>query len=73
MPFLIIFNLFFGWMFLNPWQWLLLGLILIVFFLLNFFILAKKVTRQLHRKDKVIDVEAEVLDNKDKLPNNHEL
>jgi uncharacterized membrane protein len=60
LPFLLIFNLFFGWLFFRPIVWLLIGLILILLFILNSLFITKKVSTTSYKKD-VVDVEAEVL------------
>jgi hypothetical protein len=44
LPFLIIFNLFFGWMFLRPLYWALLELGLILAFILTSVIIVKRIT-----------------------------
>jgi len=69
LPFLIIFNLFFGWIFLKPLHWLLLEIVLVVFFALNGFILIKSITihrgqsdkRHIRGRGNAIDTEAEVI------------
>ena len=72
LPFLIISNLLFGWMFFKTGQWLLIGLVLVLLFILSSIIMAKKIfSDSLGRgRGNAIDVEAEVLDTKVKLPNN---
>ena len=65
LPALIILNLFFGWIFLGPALWLLTGVVLVGLFILNSFIMLKKAFLfSGPRKGSVIDVEAEVLDEK---------
>ena len=65
LPALIILNLFFGWVFLGPALWLLTGAVLVGLFILNSFIMVKKTaTMSRPRKSSVIDIEAEVLDDK---------
>ena len=70
LPFLIIFNLFFGWMFFGFLFWALIEIALILIFILVSLLTAKKIFRQEQQKDNVIDIEAEVMDDKPKLPNN---
>lgn len=67
LPSLIILNLLFGWMFFKPWQWLLVGLLLIMLFIFSSFIAAREIVRGTHRQDNIIDVEAEVIEDKKKL------
>ncbi len=67
LPFLIIFNLFFGWMFFGFLLWALIEIVLILVFILVSLLTAKKVFRQEQQKDNVIDIEAEVLDDKKRL------
>ena len=62
LPFLIIFNLFFGWIFLRPAIWLGLEAVLLLILLLSLHIFSKSI-RSSMRADSghIIDVEAEVL------------
>lgn len=68
LPFLIVFNLFFGWLFLKPTHWLLLEFILILLFALNAYLLTRKIfnaakdNNDLLDSADVIDVEGEVDD-----------
>lgn len=70
MPFFIIFNLLFGLFFLKFTHWLLLEIILVLLFRLTSRITARKIIsgasgqRRRHRGDDIIDVEAEVVDEK---------
>ncbi|MFC1675318.1 hypothetical protein ACFL1K_05495 [Candidatus Omnitrophota bacterium] len=64
LPFLIFFNLFFGWMFLRPAHWLLLEGLLILFFLINSYIITRKVVSTASRYDNTIDTEGEVVDER---------
>jgi hypothetical protein len=70
LPFLIIFNLFFGWLFFRPLQWLLIELILVCIFVVNSWVMTKKIFSAVSKtNDKgVIDVEGEVVDDKEKKP-----
>jgi uncharacterized membrane protein len=62
LPFLIILNLFFGLIFFKPLIWLTVGILLIMLFFVNSFLLAKKITSfSSKRNSKVIDVEGEVI------------
>lgn len=73
MPFLIVFNFFFGWIFFGFFHWLAIEFILVTLFILNSVWLTKKfvsssganISRRKGRD--VIDVEAEVVHDKDKL------
>ncbi|MDD3087866.1 MAG: hypothetical protein PHP89_04795 [Candidatus Omnitrophica bacterium] len=64
LPFLIIFNLFFGWLFLGFRLWLVVGLGLSLVFLIYSYLLSRKITSGINKpaaKSNVIDVEGEVL------------
>lgn len=65
LPFFIILNLLFGWIFLSPLLWLGIGLLLILIFIINLLLLAKKVTNINPKYDKVIDTQAEVIKNRE--------
>lgn len=68
LPFLIIFNLFFGWIFLKPLHWLLLEVVLISLFFVNGYIGARKVLRTASKKGNgVIDVKGEVVEDRPEL------
>lgn len=67
LPLLIILNLFFGWMFLKPIAWLLTEGILILLFMINSYILSRRISSFSAKRDKVIDVEGEVVEDKHKL------
>jgi len=66
LPLLITFNFFFGWMFFKPLTWLCVGGILILLFILNSYIFAKRIRRFSPKQDNVIDVKGEVVDGKEK-------
>lgn len=69
LPFLIISNLFFGWIFFKLTHWVLLELGLVLLFMLNIVFLAKKI-KTMHPQPgngKVIDVEGEVVEDRHKL------
>lgn len=61
LPFAILFNLFFGLMFFKPVTWLCIEAVLILLFIMNSYIFAKKVSSAPSRRANVIDVEGEVL------------
>ncbi|MFH1640582.1 MAG: hypothetical protein ABIA66_01325 [Candidatus Omnitrophota bacterium] len=64
LPFFIIFNLFFGLFFFSPLIWLSIQVILILIFLINGYIITRKVTSftSCSGSDNVIDVKAEVME-----------
>lgn len=62
LPFLILFNLLFGWIFFRPPAWLLIEAALILLFLFYSFIAAKKVFSGPPKRRSAIDVEGEVVD-----------
>jgi hypothetical protein len=62
-PSLILINFFFGWIFLDIKIWLLSEAILVLLFLLNCYVLIRKV-RKFSRGNNVIDVEGEVVQEK---------
>jgi|GEM_PF-712587 len=69
LPFLIILNLFFGWMFFKPLAWLIIEAALVVLFLLTSWFFVKKISSGMEVSPKrkgSIDIEAQVLDNKHK-------
>ncbi|MFA5355998.1 MAG: hypothetical protein WC301_01120 [Candidatus Omnitrophota bacterium] len=67
LPFLMIFNLFFGWIFLRPAHWLIVESILVLFFVVNGLIMTRRVISAPGEEDDVIDVEAKVVDEKRKI------
>lgn len=68
LPALMLLNLFFGWMFLSTGAWLCLEGVLILLFVLNASVLVRRVRSWARpRSGKIIDVEAEVMDEKLKL------
>lgn len=67
LPLLIILNLFFGWLFLKLWHWLLIEAILILLFIVNAYIITRKILFVSSRRDNVVDVEGEVIEEKKKL------
>jgi len=67
LPILILLNLFFGWLFFKPLSWLAIEAALIFLFLLNSYILARRISSASRKNRKIIDVEGEVQEEKDKL------
>lgn len=67
LPILILFNLFFGWMFVKPHFWLGIEVILILLFILNSYLFAKKVSSFSPRRGKVVDVEGEIIEERQHL------
>lgn len=69
LPFLIIFNLFFGWLYLSLKAWLISESILIIIFLFYSYVLSRKIISQggsFVRRANVIDTEGEVIGDDDK-------
>jgi len=66
LPLLILINLFFGWMFFKPATWLLIEGILILLFILNSYILIRRVS-SFTKRSNVVDVEGEVVEERQKL------
>lgn len=67
LPALIFFNLFFGWIFLKPLHWLIIEAILILFFIINGYIITRKIFSSSPKGDDVIDVKGEVVEDRHKL------
>ncbi|MFA5287329.1 MAG: hypothetical protein WC394_03540 [Candidatus Omnitrophota bacterium] len=67
LPFLIIFNLFFGRLFFSFRTWLAVGGVLTIFFLVNSCIFSRRIINNVRRRDNVIDVEGEVISDREKL------
>ncbi len=68
LPFFIVLNLVFGWMFLKPLTWVLVGGILVLLFILNARIMMKKIfSSSVSKYDNVIDIEGEPVEEKKKL------
>lgn len=63
LPLLAIFNLLFGWIFLKPKEWLIIEAILLLLFIINSYIIARKIVSSTtaKRRDDAIDVKAEIL------------
>ncbi len=76
LPFLIIFNFLFGWMFFGFKTWLIIQLVLVLIFTLYSYILSRKIISQFSEVAKnpggvakdpnVIDVEGEVVNKEDR-------
>jgi len=64
LPVLIILNLLFGWIFFRPKLWLIVQAILLVLFVINAYISARKIISPSSKRDDIIDVEAEVVEDK---------
>ena len=67
LPFLILFNLAFGWMFFKWQAWLLVGGILILLFILNARFMMRKIFSSSLERDNVIDIEGQVVEENKKL------
>lgn len=68
LPLLIILNLLFGWIFLKPKEWLILEAILVLFFIINGYVMTQKIVSSSSKKrGNVIDVEGEVVPDKRRL------
>ena len=67
LPFLIICNLLFGWMFFKPLAWLLIEAALILLFMLSARIAMKKIFSPPSRDSNVIDVEGRAIKEEKKL------
>ncbi len=67
LPALIIFNLLFGWIFLKPKLWLITEAILILFLIINGFIITRKIFSTSSERDDVIYVKGEVVEDRHKL------
>ncbi len=65
LPQLIILNFFFGWLFLPVLSWLVVGVILILLFVANSYLLAKKIASGSPKRKGVIDVQGHVVEEKD--------
>lgn len=62
LPSLIVFNLFFGLMFLRPKAWLVVEAALVVLLLIYSHLLRRKINRMQQKRDKVIDTDAEIIE-----------
>ncbi len=67
LPFLIIFNLLFGWIFLKPLHWLVIEATLVLFFIINGYVMIRKIISASSKKHPdVIDVKGEVVKDRKK-------
>lgn len=66
LPLSILLNLFFGWIFFKPILWLSIEGILILLFILNSYILTRRILSSF-KSDDVIDVQGEVVEDKQRL------
>lgn len=62
LPMLIVLNLFFGWIFFKPLIWLFTEGALILLFIINSYVLIKKVSSLSTRRSDAIDVESQVVE-----------
>jgi hypothetical protein len=60
LPFLIIFNLIFGWMFFSFGQWLMIETALVFIFILNTLFVTRKIISGLNKPRDAVDVEGKV-------------
>ncbi|PIP19493.1 MAG: hypothetical protein COT38_03055 [Candidatus Omnitrophica bacterium CG08_land_8_20_14_0_20_41_16] len=67
LPFLIVFNLIFGRLFFNTRHWLTIEGVLILLFMLYSYIFSRRIINSVRRKDNVIDVEGEIVKEKEVL------
>ncbi len=68
LPLLIILNLFFGWIYLKPLQWLIVEAVLVLIFVINGFSVTRKIASASPRKrTNVIDVEGRVVEERRKI------
>lgn len=67
LPLLIFLNLLFGWMFFRSKTWLLIEGILILLFIINFYVLARRISSFSFKAHEAIDVEGEVIEDRHKL------
>lgn len=63
LPALIIFNLLLGWIFLKPKLWLLTEAILILLFMVNTYVIRRKIISISSKRDDAIDVQGEVVED----------
>jgi hypothetical protein len=67
LPLLIFLNLLFGWMFFRSKTWLLIEGILILLFIINSYVLARRISSFSFKAHEAIDVEGEVIEDRHKL------
>lgn len=64
LPFLLIFNLFFGWIFFSVRAWVLIEILLIIALVIYSYILSRKIISRVNnagKRDNAIDVEGKVI------------
>jgi len=64
LPFLLIFNLFFGWIFFSVRAWVLVEILLIIALVIYSYILSRKIISRVNnagKRDNAIDVEGKVI------------
>ena len=66
LPFLIIINLLFGWLILGVRYWLLTEAVLVLFFIFNSYLMARRLFRSPKHADGVIDVKGEIVEDKER-------
>lgn len=62
LPALVVFNLFFGWLFLRPAAWVMVEAALLLLLLVYTHFLRRKITRLQQKRDNVIDTDAEIIE-----------
>ena len=68
LPVLIVFNLMFGWMFFKLSTWILVEVVMILLFVLSArFMMKKIVSSSFSRRENVVDVEGETVEEKKRL------
>jgi len=68
LPLLIMFNLLFGWIFLKPKEWLITEAVLLLFFIINGYIITRKIiSGSSAKRHNVIDIEGKVVEDKHRL------
>ncbi|MBI4706458.1 MAG: hypothetical protein HY761_00830 [Candidatus Omnitrophica bacterium] len=63
LPLLIMFNLFFGWLFLKPAAWFLLEAGFIILFIINSYIFSRRLHSYAQKRNNVVDVEGKVVED----------
>ena len=63
LPLLITLNLLLGWIFLRPIHWLIIEAVLVLFFIVNSYIITRRMFSS-SKRDDVIDVKGEVVKDK---------
>ncbi|MDD5592734.1 MAG: hypothetical protein PHV44_05530 [Candidatus Omnitrophica bacterium] len=67
LPSLIVFNLFFGRIFLKPMPWLISEAVLLLLFIISSYAITRKMASYSSRHDDAIDVKGEVLEDHQKI------